>query len=98
MVSNANSLSELMPFLLLGFVRSRLLGSCQRIQDGSVRRPDFIIGFDKFPTHHPCLVDHIGSRMRQARAVGVEQSVAVDHLMFLVLQQREFDLPYIVLL
>ena len=47
-----------------------------------------VIDFDEFPAHHTLWVNDVSGRMRPNFAVGVENFVAVDHLVVFIFQAR----------
>ena len=63
----------------------------QRTEDLIVRRSFLIVYFDELPAHHPFLVDDIGGWVRPALTVGIENPIAVDDLMTLILKQRKIE-------
>src|ERR1700752_3200027 len=69
-----------------------LLDLRQLAPDLWVRRPLFVIHFDKFPAHDALRVDDERRWMGPALAVGVEDTVAVDHFMIFVFEQRKIEL------
>ena len=64
----------------------------QLAADLLVGRALLVVYLDKFPAHHALGVDDVGCRVRPTFAVGIKNSVAVDHFMIFVFEQREIEL------
>jgi hypothetical protein len=69
-----------------------LLDLRQLAPDLLVRRPLFVIHFDKFPTDDALRIDDESRRMRPAAAVRIKDTVAVDHFVIFIFEQRKIEL------
>jgi len=53
-----------------------------------------VVGLNKFPAHHALGIDHKCRGMRPALAVGIEDTVTVDHLVVFIFEQRKIEFPF----